>query len=189
MVPFCFSNFTHRMSSPGIPLAINTQDALNETHYCLQWSSLDAGKWWHKDLNPGSLMLRFTHLNHYSILDCPVGQPLHISASKSSLILSVPYLSSAWRINRDWTPSPWNLASTEENILSGKQMVQHVSQRENEMWFLRSQFCFRGCFVSCRNSQMSSQLLTSARSFFHSWTFHRLLIYTCSLQIVTEQSA
>lgn len=37
---------------------------------------------------------------------------------------------------------------------------------------------------------MNSQLLTSARSFFHSWTFHRLLIYNvCSLQIVTEQES
>ena len=37
---------------------------------------------------------------------------------------------------------------------------------------------------------MRSQLLTSARSFFHSWTFRRLLIYNvCSVQIVTEQES
>lgn len=35
---------------------------------------------------------------------------------------------------------------------------------------------------------MSSQLLRSAKDFFHSRTFHGLLIYNvCSLQIVTEQ--
>lgn len=35
---------------------------------------------------------------------------------------------------------------------------------------------------------MSSRLLRSARGFFHSRTFHGLLIYNvCSLQIVTEQ--
>ena len=91
-------------------------------------------------------------------------------------------------MNGKWTPSSWTSASTKENTLSGKQMVQTSSSEREGNVFFKATVLFSFVLFPAGIQKMSSQLLRSARDFFHFWTFHSRLIYNVhSLQIVTEQ--